>query len=323
MPGESSKTIGEKLEGFGENLFSGFGWTELARDQEIICQKSQHKNIKGNSKNTHGIDLMHLCKDPYRNINNRIITECKNRTWQGISRSSIEAWVKELVNTIDCSQNDNSLNGLASQPFVPNAGILLIHCNDGNFNEKQFYDYVSAIEIPNRRNPINIYIAGNDRIDRWNALLNMVKTQYEGIDFVYPSINKSVYEQGKFLTVNHLFSKFIFATREYLVEEVNPKYTLKPQSVRKQNIIFSFDECKSYAFKYLCDIFKFFQFEKGADEYVFCFYPKNGDDIEYTKKNFIKSLKREDGSYLIDESRVKVEMMNNRHITPIDYHIKG
>ena len=33
--GEQASKIGKKLEGFGENLFSDLGWSELARDKEI------------------------------------------------------------------------------------------------------------------------------------------------------------------------------------------------------------------------------------------------------------------------------------------------
>ena len=50
--GEQASRIGKKLEGFGENLFSDFGWTELARDKEIKCTRTSHK------KKTHGIDLL-------------------------------------------------------------------------------------------------------------------------------------------------------------------------------------------------------------------------------------------------------------------------
>lgn len=37
--GEQANKIGKKLEGFGEKLFSGFGWNEIARDTEIQCSR--------------------------------------------------------------------------------------------------------------------------------------------------------------------------------------------------------------------------------------------------------------------------------------------
>ena len=57
--GEQAVKIGKKLEGFGEQLFSGFGWTELTRDREIECKRSSH------AKKTHGLDLVMKFNSPY------------------------------------------------------------------------------------------------------------------------------------------------------------------------------------------------------------------------------------------------------------------
>ena len=44
--GEHASKIGKKLEGFGEVLFANLGWIELARDKEIKCTRSSHKNTR-------------------------------------------------------------------------------------------------------------------------------------------------------------------------------------------------------------------------------------------------------------------------------------
>lgn len=310
--GEKAKSIGEKLEGFGQDLFKGFGWKELARDRELKCHKSAHK------KKTHGIDLLHSCLEPYRDQRVGIITECKNRQWKNINSSMLSNWIMELEYTIDCTQNSGELNDVDFDGTVLNTGILLVHTNDGMYNEQDFYKYLSSIPLKTRRNPINIFVAGNDRIDMWNALLSKVKGYKEDFKYVYPSINGSKYAVEDYLTVNHLFSRFVFGQREYY-EEHNDGTTIKnSQLARRQNIVFSFDTCETNSFKYLCSLFKHFQFESGH-QYVFCFYPKSAEDIEFTKRNFLRAVKDEGGKGLLDEKKIIVDFLTNRHISPVDY----
>ena len=76
--GENARKIGDKLEEFaGSYLLTNFGWTELTRDREIKCIKAAHKNLAGNSKRTHGIDLLCKYDDPYYG-GQAVIIECKN-----------------------------------------------------------------------------------------------------------------------------------------------------------------------------------------------------------------------------------------------------
>lgn len=318
--GEKAKSIGEKLEGFGENLFKDLGWQELARDKEIKCIKVQHKNKKQNSKKTHGIDLLHSHYDSYRGQAIGVITECKNRTWAGISPSTINSWAEELLNTIECSQNSLEVCTNISNNCSINTGILLIYCNDGQFNKDKFYDYLTELNCPIRRNPINIFMAGNDRIDQWNSLLKKIRTDYsDNFKFVYPSIdNNSIYNTDSCLTANHLFSKFVFGVREYYQESFLAGSSLPTKIPCKQYIIFSFDDCNNDAFKYIYSIFKRFQFE-SADEYIFCFYPQKSEDIDFTRDNFVKAT----ASLINQNKKIKVDFMENRSLGPVDYAVKG
>lgn len=94
--GEQAAKIGKKLEGFGVNFFANLGWTELTQDKEIKCTRSSHK------KKTHGIDLLCKFTNPYIAGNQGIVVECKNRQMGSITRATIEEWVKELINNIEC-----------------------------------------------------------------------------------------------------------------------------------------------------------------------------------------------------------------------------
>lgn len=74
--GEQASKIGKKLEGYGEKLFTGFGWGELARDTEIQCgRKSIHK------KQTHGLDILMNFYNPYLGNKQGVVIECKIARW--------------------------------------------------------------------------------------------------------------------------------------------------------------------------------------------------------------------------------------------------
>ena len=98
--GEQAGKIGKKLEGYGENLFQGFGWNELARDTEIKCnRKTAH------AKQTHGLDLLMNFYNPYLDGMQGIVVECKNRQMKSITQSEIDKWLSEFINAIECAQS--------------------------------------------------------------------------------------------------------------------------------------------------------------------------------------------------------------------------
>jgi hypothetical protein len=322
--GEKAKLIGEKLENFGKDLFSKFGWRELLRDKEIQCVKFQHKNKEDKNKRTHGIDFLHICEDPYNGKNIGIITECKNRTWSNINKSNLNTWLKELINAIECSLSSKELREIDLHGATINTGILLVHCNDDLFDENKFYSYLQELECPNKRNPLNILIAGNDRIERWTALFEFINSECnDNFKFVYPCIEKSIRKVDRCLSVNHLFSKFIFGTYECHEERKTSEYAkISSQIAIKKNIVFSFDDLNMDSFRYLFSLFKYFQFE-DADKYSFVFYPKSKEDIEYTVKNFKLAIKDEYGKMVLDENKIQFEFMKNRHISSVNYHYEG
>lgn len=325
--GEKAKSIGEKLEGFGEKLFDGFGWHEITRDLEITCRKSTHKNPTGGSKKTHGVDLLHLVNDPYLGKKIGIVTECKNRQWSGITLSTIQQWLNELVNTIECTKNSNEIKELDICAANINTGILLINSNDGNFENDRFYEYLSKLQISNKRDPINIYISGNDRIEQWHALRKKIdeyKLQYKqgNFKFVYPSIDNSKRSEEDYIVVTHLFSKYIFAVHNYYIEENSNNPGMPNMIAKRRYIVFSFDKHTKESFKYLCSMFKYFQFEEGQ-EYLFCFYPHSAVDVEYINNNFKKSIKDINGKEVLDMNKVHIDFLENSSISPVDYFKRG
>lgn len=310
--GEKAKKIGEKLEGFGENLFEGFGWYEITRDREISCTKSLHK------KRTHGLDLFLLNLNPYMNLKQGIIVECKNRQMVSITDSEIEKWIKELINTIDCARNSEELTDLSIDDVVLNTGILLIHAND-KFDSEKFHKSVKKVFLQSRRDPINIYVAGNEEINRWNALREKIKSTFNGeFKFIYPSINESDQLCDSSISLDYLYSKYFFAMNTHYISEMDSRSGSMVKIPKLQHIMFSFDDNIVESFKYMWSLFKFYQMQ-SADEYIFVFYPRTSEDTEFIKENFIATLKELDMPISEEMAKkIKLDFIDNRTLSPVD-----
>ena len=194
--------------------------------------------------------------------------------------------------------------------------LLLIHAND-IFKKNLFDKYLSNLTVPTRRNPINIFIAGNEEINKWNSLRDKIEKDYsDKFQFIYPSIEGSNMESGKYITINQLYSKYVFAqdiTETKQIEDGIEYYF--PQT---KKILISFDEISVDSFKYMWSMFKSFQFQ-DAKELVFIFYPQKKDDVEFVKDNFIKTLYQVTPPIKLEiENKIKIDFMDNRNVSPVD-----
>lgn len=309
--GENASKIGNKLEGFGENLVSDLGWIELIRDKEIKCQRSSHK------KKTHGIDLLCKFNNPYLNGNQGIIIECKNRQMRSITKSDIEEWVKELINNIECSQSTDELSDIDLSDIKSlNTGLLLIHAND-QWDEAKFYRHLNSLSVANRRNPINVFVAGNDRINLWTSLLAKIKKDFQnGFSFIYPSLNEFSKKLQRGLTINAMFSKYLFAESTYTIQMTNEAGSY--EEPHRQTILFFFDEINPDNFKYAWSMFKHYQLQ-GAEKYTFVFYPRKNGDVDYVNSCFIQVIKAGDPNISDGElNKICLDFIDNRTLSPIE-----
>ena len=308
--GENASKIGKELENFADLLVSHFGWEILVRNQEITCTKSSHK------KKTHGIDL--LCKfyNPYLDGKQAVVIECKNWQMCNINNKAIEGWITELINSIDCAQTADELKGLDYSGVISNTtGLLLINASEG-WNEAAFYSYLKTISIPNRRIPINIYIAANDKTEMWMSLLQKIEKDYtKDFSFIYPSINGNDMKKIKTFTLDAMFSKYVFAESTY--EKTEEKDGMPYSVPCKQSIMFFMDDICIDNFKYAWSMFKHFQFQ-AKDKYTFVFYPRSKNDIELINSTFISSLKAIEHPISQDEvNKINIEFIENKNLNTV------
>lgn len=308
--GEQASRIGKKLEEFGENFLPNLGWIELAHDKEIKCTRTPH------TKQTHGIDLLCKFDNPYTPTQQGIIIECKNRQMKSITKSEIEKWVKELINNIECAQSAPELSDVDLSNTTLNTGLLLIHASD-EFDANKYYGYLKDLHFPNRRNPINIFIAANDKINLWTSLFTKIKNKYnKDFSFWYPSINGYSMKVQNTLTVNGMYSRYLFAQSTYTISKCSGMNTY--EEPHTQNIMFFLDEISIDNFKYAWSMFKHYQLQ-GVERYVFVFYPRNKDDVTFVRENFISTLKSGDKAINDTESeKIELDFIDNRTLSPIE-----
>lgn len=316
--GENAKKIGDKLEGFGERLFERFGWHELTRDQQINCKRSKHKNESGQRKTTHGIDIYHSYFDPYKQKNLGVITECKNYKWESINRSNLQKWFNQLKDTIECAQTSAELEGFNNRCDVINTGVLLVHANNKGYDDEKFREYLSELQYSQKRNPINIFVASNKEIEKWDSMFSYIEninanTENEFL-FYNPSISGSGIKKNKYITLTQLYSDYIFAQNRVIIEQrVGGKVINTIES--KELYIFSFDKINKDSFVYVCDMFKELQLE-NFEKCMFCFYPEEKEEVDLIEKEFIAYAKNELGNETGE--KVDYHILDNRRLSPVD-----
>lgn len=316
--GEDAQKIGKKLESFSWNLFDTFGWSEKFRDKQINCNRTAHKNSKDLDKKTHGIDIYFEHEDPYINKMQGVFIECKNRQWTSINKSSIENWVAELINTMECASSYDELQGHYCMDSDRNCGLLLINANDNMFNKEKFYNYLNDLVCKSKKMPFKVFVAGNDMINKWWAINNINATDYKiSLQYIYLSINNSRPLKNQALSINQLFSKYIFAEYEY--EKSTILSGQKIRSMEKKAVILCFDDIGMDCFNYLWSMCRFYQFETTYKEFDICFYPSSSKDVEYVKEHFLTSLKQYEGG--IDNevlAGISIKFLQNRNLNVVE-----
>lgn len=315
--GENAQKVGKKLENLGVELLSMFNWKKKMSDKEIKCTRSTHKNASGTSKRTHGIDLYMEYKDPYLGGIQGVFIECKNREWRNINKSEIQNWVNEEINLIDCARNNAELQEFYADGAGKNCALIIINCNDGKYDHEKFQQYLSEIQIPNKKIPYKIFIAGNKTLEKWDAIDHMIKANYHnGLKVMYPSINNSQPLSENYWSLNHLFAKYVFCETEEMHEVIRTKEI----HVDKILVVFFFDKICSESILYMWSMCRTFQYENHYDGYDICFWADNKKECDYVNENLINILKNYDGGKISEEIKkmVRFKFLFNRNINPVD-----
>lgn len=309
--GELSQENGKKLENFGNKLFQNLGWKILGQNLEIKCTRSSHKNPKGNSKRTHGIDLLFGYYNPYKERNEAVIIECKNRAWAEYSTTNLESWLEELLNTVECAPNDSKVSELLGDHLLTN-GILIFNSSDNNYDPQKAIKNLKNVKIPIRRQPTMLYLADTQKLEKIisiNDAIDKFKNNQSINNFriIYPIIDNSNWQGVSTITPEYLFSDYIIFDYQETCS-----FGRDTKIINKKGI-FCFDGSNKNSLLYLKNLAKKFQLEAYGDEKteveVFT-YPNDVNEIRH-----IKNLCEQEEF----KNYFKFSFLKNPNISYVDY----
>lgn len=251
-------------------------------------------------------------------IKQGIIVECKNRQMRSITGEMVNEWVLELQNMIECAHSAPEFKQLNFDSEI-STGLLLVHAND-SYDATKWANILRGIQMRIKRTRMSIYVASNEQIDMWQALFDYMKGLDGNKSFVYPSINQSNSQSTDYVTINSLFSKYIFAEQIYEVSGSGSN-GLPMTECKRNRVIFCCDVITIETFQYLWSMFKEFQFaDHLVSRYIFVFYPRKDTDVRFVRENFIKSIERGIAHPIDprDKEKIQLEFLRNRLLSPVD-----
>lgn len=197
--GEWSKKIGEYGENIVEQFLSIIGWCEPVKGITIPCSMldGEHKNDKGGSVKTHGIDFLYSYINPLVDgqLNNIVISSKYSMDKYPNSPTQKFKWfMTDLINTMlcfGCSEKKVEIVGNYSCSSINDIGVLfwLNGAKDGSD------DLISAVSSARIdivcNNPV--YIVDNRHVAFILDLMNYIKSQQNyNYTFYYPSTGLNI-----------------------------------------------------------------------------------------------------------------------------------
>ncbi|MFQ3542833.1 hypothetical protein Q7A53_02020 [Halobacillus rhizosphaerae] len=302
-------------------ILSELGWVQIGSSNfDIPCvNKALHSTGERERKNDHGIDSFFNYHDPYLNTEENIIVESKKRKWSGITKTNVQKFTTQLLNTLECANLSPKLQELGYPPT--NVGLLMIWCDEVNeYDYEKIKEYLSEVKTPNKKTPITIFIATNHEILRWCSLIeqkNELLQNSEDFNFFYPSEyyrnGRSMSSQKKHVNLIQMYSSYIFAKsrRKILIDEDTTK-TIDIHHV------FFFAEATKEELDFLYELLGDFQFEDAHELHIHFYgeqtkYRENIEEFLRRKKEKVKSNKH--------QLKIKIKYMDVLNTVPEKYNV--
>lgn len=264
------------------NLLKRLGWSLLG-DTNIDIKSG----IPGDSS-TYGVDGYMTYFDPYRGRHRGILLESKNYSWENYASQKMNKFFTDTLSKVEGVPESDEFNEKLNfgQADLCNAGLLGIWTKDQeNYDHDKFKEYISDISVPRkRRKAYQLLVLGHENLKR---LADLQKT-YQGIiernqeaefDFYYPSLSDSDSARLPHLTMEYLFSDYVFAKLEG-VDEV--------QGDQGVSIVFTFEEMNIENLRFMYQALRRYQMVDADKVWVYPYHdPFHGDSI---KQQFRRDL---------------------------------
>jgi hypothetical protein len=319
---EQQQVDGERWTVQSLNILRKLGWEKIgSRNFDIPCVR-QIAHATGKSekrKNDHGVDLLLKYFDPFWEQDKFIIVECKHRAWSGINTSSINEFLKQMINTIDCAGLSEKMSELGCTNI--NTGLLMIWCHEQDkYDPQKFKEYLKGVDVPKRRNPVSLFVASNDEILKWCSLIAKVESiksnpETAEFKFFYPSDyfgkRSTSSDRREYVNLTQLFSSYIFAKSKH-VEQYRP-----PEDVHH---IFFYATPNKQELNFMFQLVQGFQFE-DAQKIKIHFY---GEQTQW-REHIEDFIEKKNQMYKKNGARKQLEydFMTKLSEVPADYAREG
>jgi len=289
MP-EEQNIIGERWENKVIEILNSLGWSQ-GGDKNI--------DIKSRRNKTYGIDMYFTYPDPYEGEIIGIFIEAKSRQWRSINKTFIEDTLKKLMTKIQevplSPEFEENLNFNIATNY--NTGFILIWSNDLVYEHEKFIDFLNEIELPKKKRIQRIFVASNKEILYYCAVIDAIfqlkaksKDSVKEFKIFYPSLNKpkNIPERLNLITLELLFSKFIFGKMQIIVKILNNSIT------KNVLVIFFKDHLEFLSLDLMHDALINFQLlDEISDVWVYCYENISNyrNTIEQFKREFLETSK--------------------------------
>ena len=304
---EQQQYIGERWTQESIKILTALGWTQINDSgYDIPCSfKNRHGSNGKIRSNPHGIDISFICLDPFLNKNEIIIVESKTRQWNGITVSSLESFLKQLLYTLECSNCCNSFNGYDYDTM--NTGLLMIWCNEPlQYNPEEFIKKLKKVKISATNKFLKLYVASNYEILKYCSLIKTIeeiksKPNCQEFKIFYPSDTfgnyNSLPNRRDIINLSYMFSKFIFA-RSKEIEKMG-KITTEIDITH----IFFFEEPTREELNFISTKFGNYQLE-DCQKIIIHFYGKKEEAFRNDLNFFKNSMNKK---YIDNDKNLEIE----------------
>ena len=204
-----------------EKFLSIIGWHEPVKGITIPCsmQNGEHKNDKGDSVKTHGIDFMYSYINPLTDgqLNNIIISsKYSMKKYPNSPTGTFKWYMTDLINTIQCfgcSEKKSEISEQYSCSSINDIGVLF-WLNGVEDSNDDLISNISSARIDTICNNA-IYIVDNRHIAFIYNLMQYIKTlEKYNYSFYYPSTGLNINpitrkNTGDILPVEYINSSLI------------------------------------------------------------------------------------------------------------------
>lgn len=290
--GEASKKTGEEFEAYMQGLLDDFGW-KTVNNIEVDCRRNDHKSgssAKKGSKRTHGVDILASFYNPVNKRDEAAIVECKNYAWDNISKSNLEKWTQELINTFECANGQSIISEHLGEAVLTYA-VLAFNANDDKQDIGKLQKILKEIKFPSKRNPFLLLIADPIKLRIWEALRKEIKriketSKNHEFNFYYPSIDNSGLDIRENITPYYLFSDFILG--QYSIQREDKDNDAFYNVVVRS--IFAFDAVNEESLKYLISLIHDLQLESRTSSRleIHVYFPRFNNQEETRIKRLFK-----------------------------------